>query len=137
MIVTEEFIYNKYFRYLVCSSDLNSDVKAIAKNTKMSEVDVLKAKQHIFLNYNLSRRKAGKLIKVRFDPSYDMAISWQNLIDGGSKIREMDLVLLKHEIMEYDLMSKGLSYEEAHAEAHKAHNYSKYVIELDLKEGIR
>ncbi|MCL2354919.1 MAG: hypothetical protein FWC68_03440 [Oscillospiraceae bacterium] len=115
----------------------NSDVESISKNTNISKSDVLKAKQHIFLNYNLNRRKAGKNVKVRFDPSYDMAVSWQNLIEGGNKIREMDLVLLRHEIMEQGLMVTGMSYEDAHMQAQAIHNYSKYVIELDLKEGIR
>jgi hypothetical protein len=65
---------------------------------------------------------------------YDMAVSWQRLIDGKN-IEEMDLVMINHELMEYDLMAnKRLSYKEAHTLTDKKYNYSKYIKELKLKE---
>jgi len=63
-------------------------------------------------------------------PDYDMAISWQRLIEGKS-IQEMDIVLLKHELMEYGLMKQGLLYDEAHSITEKTYNYKKYTNELD------
>ncbi|MCL2772620.1 MAG: hypothetical protein FWD71_04645 [Oscillospiraceae bacterium] len=72
----------------------------------------------------------------RFAPDYDMAVSWQRLIDGKD-IHEMDLVMLYHELMEYELMIvKGLSYDKAHELTQVKYNYSKYVKELNAREGV-
>jgi len=110
----------------------SSDVKSIENNTEFSKDDLEKIKQHIFINkYDL-----GYEAPKSFDPDYDMAVSWQRLIDGKD-IREMDIIMLKHELMEYDLMvEKGLSYEEAHAITDKEYCYSKYINELNRREGI-
>ena len=109
-----------------------SDIEAISRNTGFSESDIEKIKNHIFFNeYDLGRKSLSK-----FDPDYDMAVSWQRLIDGKN-IEEMDLVMINHELMEYDLMAnKGLSYKEAHTLTDKKYNYSKYIKELDQKEGL-
>lgn len=109
-----------------------TDIKAIAKNTEISEKNIAIAKQHIFFNeYNL-----GEDEPRRFDPSYDMAVSWQRLIDGKN-IQEMDMVLLRHELMEYEYMSAGMVYEEAHRLANEQYNYEMYVSELDRKAGVK
>jgi hypothetical protein len=64
-----------------------------------------------------------------------MAVSWQRLIDGDN-IQEMDLVLLHHELHELRLMAKGMSFRKAHELAEATHNYSKFITELDAKEGV-
>jgi hypothetical protein len=111
----------------------NSDVLAISNNTGYSFEDILKVKEHLFLNtYDLGRAKP-----VRFDPLYDIAQSWQRLINGGSEIRNMDWVLLKNELFEYELkQEKNMPYLEAHKIAEKEYDYSRFVIELNLKEGV-
>ena len=111
----------------------SSDVEAIARNTGFSEDDIAKIKSHLFLNeYDL-----GDATPSKFDPLYDIAISWQRLIDGKN-IQEMDLVLLRHELMEHELMNvRGMSYIKAHRLTEASHNYSKFVRELDEREGIR
>ena len=109
-----------------------SDVSAIAENTGLSVENIKNIKEHIFLNeYALGDDKLE-----RFSPDYDMAVSWQRLIDGKD-IQEMDIVLLNHELMEYELMKQGLLYKEAHEIAEKSYNYTKYVIELNRKAGIK
>jgi len=66
-----------------------------------------------------------------------MAVSWQRLNDG-KHIREMDIVLLNHELMELRLMKdRKLSYGEAHRITEEKYNYKRYVDELDRKEGLR
>ena len=109
-----------------------TDIESIAKNTGFTIDDVRKIKEHIFFNeYDL-----GDEAPSRFDPIYDIAVSWQRLI-GGDDIKEMDIVLLHHELMEYELMNqKGMEYKAAHRIAERAYNYSKYVRELDAKEGL-
>ena len=110
-----------------------SDIEAIANNTGFSMEDIRRVKEHVFMNsYDL-----GGLESERFEADYDMAVSWQRLIEGKN-IHEMDLVLLNHELVEYALMrEKGLPYHEAHRQAEKLHNYIRYVRALDLKEGIK
>jgi len=108
-----------------------ADVETIARNTGFSVEDVESVKRHIFLDYH----DLGDEEPERFNPSYDMAISWQRLIDGKD-IREMDIVLLQHELHELRLMEKGLSYRQAHDAAEKLHNYSKFIKELDAMEGL-
>ena len=63
--------------------------------------------------------------KHRFDPSYDMAQSWQRLISGKG-IQEKDIVLLKHEYAELRYMERGLTQNQAHIKASKRYNYAKY-----------
>jgi hypothetical protein len=107
------------------------DVENIAVNTGFSIDSIKIVKQHIFFNaYDLGENEIR-----RFDPNYDMAVSWQRLIEGGN-IREMDIVLLKHELMEYELMQKGMSYVEAHTITVQKYNYQQYVNELNRRGGL-
>ncbi len=56
----------------------SSDVASIAQNTQFSEDDIYCIKQHVFFNeYDLGEDKPR-----RFDANYDMAVSWQRLVDG-------------------------------------------------------
>jgi len=73
----------------------------------------------------------------RFDPDYDIAVSWQRLIEGKN-IQEMDRVLLNHELMESRLMNtQGLSYRDAHEMATELYNYQAFINELDRKAGLK
>ncbi len=111
----------------------DSDVDAIAANTGFGKEAIRKIKEHVFHNfYHLDEEEP-----TRFDADYDMAVSWQRLIDGKD-IREMDIVLLHHELTEHRLMNEdGLSYDAAHAIAENQYNYSQFVRALDLREGIK
>jgi hypothetical protein len=109
-----------------------SDVETIAKNAEMSLEDVQKVKNHVFYNtYDL-----GRSVPARFDPNYDMAVSWQRLIDGKN-IQEMDAVMLRHELLEYEYMSKEMTYEQAHKLANEQFNYEVFVTELNRKAGLK
>ena len=108
------------------------DIESISKNTNFSVDDVRKIKEHIFFN----RYDLGGLEPERFEADYDMALSWQRLIEGRD-IQEMDMVMMKHELLEQSLMlDKGLQYAQAHREAEEAYSYIKFIKELDLKEGL-
>ena len=108
------------------------DVESIAQNSGFSVEDVQKIKQHVFFDTH----SLGEAEPTRFDPDYDMAVSWQRLTDGNG-IQEMDMVLLQHELMELNLMSKyGLSYREAHEATEKLYNYRKYIVELNRRAGL-
>lgn len=107
-----------------------TDISSISKNTGMDEEVIRAVKQHIFVNkYDL-----GEEQPTSFYPSYDIAVSWQNLIDGKN-IEEKDLVLIKHEYYEYNLMkNEAMEYVEAHGEAQKLYNYKKAVDDWRAKQ---
>jgi len=109
------------------------DVAAIAHNTGVPIEDIEKIKQHIFVNeYDL-----GEDGYRRFDPDYDIAVSWQRLVDGKD-IQEMDIVLLNHELFEYNLMNEQkLSYKEAHKKAAELYNYQMFTDALNRKAGLK
>jgi len=110
-----------------------SDISAIAKNTGFAVADVEKIKQHVFFNEYVLDGGGPR----RFDPNYDMAVSWQRLIEGKD-IREMDVVLLNHERLEYTLMTeRHLTYAEAHVLAEREYNYTKFVANLDKEAGLK
>lgn len=102
----------------------NGDIKKIAKVTGFSEEDIERIKNHMFFNeYEL---EGGK---HRFDPDFYQAQSWDRL-QRGEPI-EADLILLRHEKIEEELMRNGLGYEEAHETANKTANYAKAVEEYN------
>ena len=98
---------------------MTTDTANIAKNTGISQDKIDKIKRHIFIDEHdlITGRK-------RFDPSYEMAQSWQRLINGTYE--EKDIVLLKHEYAELRYMEKGLTQSEAHIKASAKYNYAKY-----------
>lgn len=111
-------------RYYAEVRKMTTDCKKIAKNTGWKESSITQIKDHLFY----SKHDLGGLEAEYFDADYDIAISWQNLIDG--RIEEKDIVLLKHEYLELHIMkSKHLPYAEAHKQAEEKHNYG-----LALKE---
>ena len=65
-----------------------------------------------------------------------MAESWRRLREGKN-IQKHDIILLKHELMESNLMSNdGLDYFEAHNITQEKYNYQQALVEwLKLKEG--
>ena len=108
----------------------STDIEAIAHNTGFDTEVIKTVKQHIFYNkYDL-----GEFEPTRFDPSYDIAVSWQNMI-SGKNIDEKDIILIKHEYYEYQLMhDRKMSYIEAHKEAESKYNYRKAVDEWRAKK---
>lgn len=106
------------------------EVKAVAQNSGMSEVDVKKIYDHIYVNKHLFKDGTIHL----FDPDYEMAQSWQRL-RNNTNIQPHDITLLKHELAEYNVMGESLdiAYEPVHNEVVKTYNYQKELIQY-LKE---
>lgn len=98
---------------------MKTDTLHISRSTGISQNKIDKIKNHVFISEH-------DLIdgKRRFDPDYEMAQSWQRLINGN--FREQDIVLLKHEYAELRYMEKGFSQYEAHLKASKKYNFTKY-----------
>ena len=107
------------------------EIVKVSNNSGLSQSDVEKIYNHIFINeYDLEDGRK------RFDPSYDMAESWRRLSEiGGKNIQPHDLVMLNHELMEHDLMAKGMKYDEAHGLTNKTYNYQKAWIAWMKEKG--
>ena len=107
------------------------EIVKVSNNSSLSQSDVEKIYNHIFINeYDLEDDRK------RFDPSYDMAESWRRLSEiGGKNIQPHDLVMLDHELMEHDLMAKGMRYDEAHELTNKSYNYQKAWIAWMKEKG--
>lgn len=107
------------------------EIVKVSNNSGLSQSDVEKIYNHIFINeYDLEDGRK------RFDPNYDMAESWRRLSEiGGKNIQPHDLVMLSHELMEHDLMAKGMKYDEAHELTNKTYNYQKAWIAWMKEKG--
>ncbi len=107
------------------------EIVKVSNNSGLSQSDVEKIYNHIFINeYDLEDGRK------RFDPNYDMAESWRRLSEiGGKNIQPHDLVMLNHELMEHDLMAKGMNYDEAHELTNKTYNYQKAWIDWMKEKG--
>lgn len=99
-----------------------TDVNKIAINTGYSKNIIQKIKDYLFI----SKHDLGGNFK-RFDPDFYIAQSWDRLTKGT--IEEHDLTLLKHEIMEKELIDKGFNQIEAHKITSKKYNYQKEAEE--------
>lgn len=106
-------------------------VKSISRNSGFSEAFISKVFDHVFRNeYNLY---AGM---KRFDPDYDMSESFRRLREGKD-IQEHDIILLRHEHLEYGLMNKlGIPYSDAHELAQRKYNYKRAMEKFKKKNGL-
>ena len=106
-------------RYYGLVRSMSTDVSQIAKNTGYAEPVIQRIKDFIFVD----KHDLGDPEPRRFDPSFAMAQSWQRLINGNPESH--DLTMLRHEILEKELMDSGMSQYAAHIEASKKYNYAK------------
>lgn len=118
---------NRYYESMR-NSRKSTIVDRIANNTGISKKSISKIYDHVFINeYELSGGKR------RFDPDYYMAESFRRLREGKN-IQKHDLIMLKHERLEYELMKKlHLKYDEAHRITERKYNYQKALNKF-LKE---
>ena len=93
-------------------------IKKVALNSGMSEKAISKIFDHVFIN---KHDIYGEL--KNFDSSYDMAESFRRLYEGKN-IQTHDLILLKHERLEAELMNRyGCTQSKAHILASRKYNY--------------
>lgn len=108
-----------------------SIVKAISQNCGFSEAYISKVYDHVFVNeYDLYGGRK------RFEPDYDMAESFRRLREGKD-IQRHDIILLKHEHLEYGLMNKfGILYDEAHDLTQRKYDYATALEEFKKKNDL-
>lgn len=109
------------------------EIAAVAKNSGMSTKDIDKVFAHIFELVHLF--DDGTIHK--FNPDYDMAQSWIRLREGKN-IQEHDLILLKHELMEANIMGAGttIPYDSVHAEVQKVYNYVQALLKYKKENNL-
>ena len=101
---------------------MTTDAERIASNTGFSLADIERIKSYVFIE----EHDLGEGRPMRFFASYDMAESWQRLIDGKN-IQSHDITLIQHELMERKLVEDGMSQDEAHIITSGVYNYKKEV----------
>lgn len=106
-------------RYYESVRKMKNDHERIAENTEFSAEEIKQVKSFIFLE----KHDLGGPEPEHFYPSYEMSQSWQRLIDGKS-IQKHDITLIKHELMEKDLMAQGYSQNEAHRLTDQKYDYA-------------
>lgn len=106
-------------------------VKTISQNSGFSNAYISKVYDHVFKNeYDLYGGKK------QFDADYDMAESFRRLREGKD-IQEHDIILLKHEHLEYGLMNKlGIPYDQAHYLAQSKYDYASAVNNFKKKNNL-
>ena len=111
-------------KYYGLVRSMKTDVEKIAKTTGFSEEQIQKVKNFIFYDKHDLGGKEPELFK----PDFMMGESWKRLIDG--KPEPHDITLIKHEIMERDLIKQGYTQDEAHIITSKKYNYDKEATEF-------
>lgn len=107
------------------------EISTIANNTGFNVKTIEKVYDHIFINkYELDNGIEN------FAPDYDMAQSWQRLREGKN-IKEHDIIMIKHERLEYELMNRyNKKYREAHNLTETRYNYMSALIEYLKKNNL-
>ena len=98
---------------------IHAFVNKIHKNTGYPKKRLESIFKHVFINeYDLADGHH------RFYPNFEMAQSFQRLLEGKN-IQEHDVLMLKHEHLEFAIMKKiGYNYDEAHDLTNTKYNYS-------------
>lgn len=119
----------KYYNSII-NRDKNTIINKLSMNGNIEISEAENVYNHVFKNKHIF--KSGDIKK--FEPDYDMAQSFQRILEGKN-IKPHDYTLLKHEVLEFEIMSKyNMTYEDAHAIAEKQYNYSQELEEF-LRKG--
>lgn len=101
------------------------DIMKIATYTGYTPEQVLKVKNFLFVETHI----LSTGIK-RFDASFEIAESWQRLSDMQEYVQPHDKLLIPHELMEMDLITKGFSQADAHDKTCEIYNYPRATNEF-------
>jgi len=111
-------------RYYGLVRSMKTDVDKISTNTGYDKNSIQKIKDFLFYE----KHDLGGNEPARFYPDFAIAQSWQRLISGD--IEQHDITLIEHELLERELMKKGMSQNEAHILASRQYNYEEGVTEF-------
>lgn len=103
--------------------------KIIAKVGNISDIEGKQVFNHIFRNkHKFDDEISGEIYEDYFDPDYDMAQSFLRILNR-QKVLERDIILIKHELLESNLMKENstLTYREAHEITNQQFNYENML----------
>lgn len=103
--------------------------KIIAKVGNISDTEGKQVFNHIFRNkHKFDDEISGEIYEDYFDPDYDMAQSFLRILNR-QKVLERDIILIKHELLESNLMKENpdLTYKEAHKITNQQFNYENML----------
>lgn len=103
--------------------------KIIAKVGNISDTEGKQVFNHIFRNkHKFGDEISGEIYEDYFDPDYDMAQSFLRILNR-QKVLERDIILIKHELLESNLMKENpdLTYKEAHKITNQQFNYENML----------
>lgn len=104
---------------------MSSDIKMIAENTGLSERIILDIKNYLFMVPQFINGEYGF-----FETDFSIAQSWQRLMSKDKNdIKPHDISLIRHRLLEMELVNKGMSYVEAHKKAMLQYDYIKESAE--------
>ncbi len=109
--------------------DANFAGKIIAKVGNISDTEGKQVFNHIFRNkHKFDDEISGEIYEDYFDPDYDMAQSFLRILNR-QKVLERDIILIKHELLESNLMKENpdLTYKEAHKITNQQFNYENML----------
>lgn len=111
---------------------MSTDIQKITDNTEFSYGQILLIKNYLFMDVH---ELDGEL--KLFDACFEIAESWRRLAFDRKNIKPHDILLLKHELNEINLVSQGYSQNDAHDMTNKLYNYaeasSEYYRLLSIK----
>lgn len=96
----------------------DDDIIKISKFTGYTPEQILKVKNYLFIETHILSTGVK-----RFDPSFEIAETWQRLSDMQDYVQEHDRLLIPHELMEMDLITKGFSQAESHEKTCMIYDY--------------
>ena len=108
--------------------DSKQSIRKISKAGNISEKDAAEIYKHIFVDKHLTLDANGNKVMAKFVPDIDMAQSFQRIFNGQELLNE-DIIMLKHELYERQLMKANpdWTYKHAHEIVDKKYNYKKAV----------
>lgn len=104
---------------------MKTDCEAISNKTGYPVEFIQEVKNHLFME----KHDLGNGVLEYFFPDYEIAQSWQRLMDSNVDLQPHDLILLEHEHAEYVYMKQGMNQEKAHRKAEEQFNYAKALKE--------
>ena len=110
------------------NNGINAFATKISANTGLRRKMIESIFNHVFINeYEFGNSRH------RFDPDYDMAESFRRLLEG-KEIQEHDIILLKHEYLEFAIMKRlGYNHSKAHDLTMKKYNYHSELKKWENK----
>lgn len=96
------------------------DIIKIANYTGYTPDQILKVKNYLFVETHILSTGVK-----RFDPSFEIAETWQRLADMQDYVQPHDKLLIPHELMEIELITKGMNQTAAHNKTCLQYNYPK------------